>query len=55
MTTMDVEYYRRRERQERERAERTEDRIARRVHLELAKHYADRLREVVTLVEMTPA
>lgn len=36
----DIEYYQRRERQEREHAERTDDSIARRVHLEMAERYS---------------
>jgi hypothetical protein len=36
----DLEYYRRRERQEREHAARTDDSIARRVHLEMAERYS---------------
>jgi len=46
MTTIDVEYYRRRERQERENAERTQDSIARRVHLEMANRYSAMLRDI---------
>lgn len=36
----DLEYYQRRERQERERAARANDTTARRVHLELAERYS---------------
>jgi hypothetical protein len=36
----DLEYYRRRERQEREHAARADDSIARRVHLEMAERYS---------------
>lgn len=36
----DIEYYQRRERQEREHAARTDDTIARRVHLEMAERYS---------------
>jgi hypothetical protein len=36
----DREYYRRRERQEREYAERTDDVTARRVHVEMAERYS---------------
>ena len=36
----DIEYYQRRERQEREHAERTDDSIAKRVHLEMAERYS---------------
>ena len=46
MTTIDVEYYRRRERQERENAERADDSTAKRIHLEMANRYSAMLREV---------
>jgi hypothetical protein len=46
MTTRDVEYYRRRERQERDKAERADDNTARRVHLEMANRYSAMLRDV---------
>ncbi|NIJ21957.1 hypothetical protein FHS95_003668 [Sphingomonas naasensis] len=36
----DIEYFQRRERQEREHAARTDDSIARRVHLEMAERYS---------------
>ena len=36
----DIEYYQRRERQEREHAARTDDSIAKRVHLEMAERYS---------------
>lgn len=39
----DVEYYQRRERQEREHAARTDDMIAKRVHLEMAERYLNLL------------
>lgn len=42
----DIEYYRRRERQERESADRTEDIGARRIHLEMADRYSAKLRDV---------
>jgi len=40
INSRDLEYYQRRERQERERAARTDDSIARRVHLEMAERYS---------------
>ena len=40
MTNRDQEYYSRRERQERERAARSEDGAVRRLHLELAERYS---------------
>ncbi|HWU93980.1 MAG TPA: hypothetical protein VN029_00195 [Sphingomonas sp.] len=40
MNIEDLEYYQRRERQERERAARADDTTARRVHLELAERYS---------------
>ena len=40
MNSQDLEYYQRRERQERERAARADDTTARRVHLELAERYS---------------
>lgn len=40
----DLEYYQRRERQEREHAARADDAIARRLHLELAERYSTLLR-----------
>jgi hypothetical protein len=46
MTTRDVEYYRRRERQEREHAERADDKTARRIHLDMANRYSAMLRDV---------
>ncbi|MCX8475588.1 MAG: hypothetical protein MT490_07285 [Sphingomonas sp.] len=39
----DLEYYERRERQERERAARTDDMIAKRLHLEMAERYSNLL------------
>jgi hypothetical protein len=46
MSNLDREYYARRERQEREHAERSDDTIARRVHLEMAERYSAKLREI---------
>ncbi|MET0307895.1 MAG: hypothetical protein ABW023_04240 [Sphingomonas sp.] len=46
MITRDVEYYRRRERQERENAERADDNTAKRIHLDLANRYSAMLREI---------
>jgi hypothetical protein len=45
MALLDHDYYRRRERQERECAERCEEVVARRIHLELADRYAALARE----------
>lgn len=52
MTKLDHEYFRRREQQERENADRTDDSTAKRIHLEMAKRYADMLREVSSLPSM---
>lgn len=49
MTSRDFDYYTRRERQERLRAELATGAGARRVHLELAEHYASMLRNLVIL------
>lgn len=46
MTTRDIEYYTKRERQEREHAERSDDMTARRVHQEMAERYSARLRDM---------
>ena len=40
MNSRDLEYYQRRERQEREHAARSDDTTARRVHLEMAERYS---------------
>ena len=40
MNSRDMEYYARRAQQERRHAERADDKIARRVHLEMAERYA---------------
>lgn len=40
MNSRDLEYFQRRERQERERAAQADDTTARRVHLELAERYS---------------
>lgn len=45
MTMPDYDYYRRREQQERECADRCEEIGARRIHLELAERYAAMVRE----------
>jgi hypothetical protein len=42
----DIDYYRRREQQERESAARTDDIGARRIHLELAARYSAMIREI---------
>ncbi|MBO9714826.1 hypothetical protein [Sphingomonas sp.] len=46
MSHPDIEYYRRREQQERDSAERTDDHGARRIHLEMAERYSRRLNEI---------
>lgn len=48
MSSRDLDYYARRAQQERESAERTNDVIARRVHLEMAERYAARLSEMTS-------
>jgi hypothetical protein len=45
MSARDVEYFTKREREEREHAERSGDLTARRVHQEMAERYSARLRE----------
>ena len=52
MSAHDLEYYRRREQQERESAERTDDNGARRIHLEMANRYSAMLSETANV---TPA
>ncbi len=52
MTTIDLEYYRRRERQERENAERSDDSTARRIHLEMANRYSAMLRDLSMIPTM---
>lgn len=47
MTNHDLEYYRRREQQERESAERCEDHSARRIHLDMAERYSSMLRQIM--------
>lgn len=49
MTTTDYDYFSRRERQEREHAERSADHGARMVHLELAKRYSQLLQTVAVI------
>jgi hypothetical protein len=46
MTGRDLEYYQRRERQEREHAARIADGAARRAHLEMAERYSTILRDL---------
>jgi len=46
MTSFDMEYYRRRERQEREHAARADDTTARRIHLEMANRYSAMIRDI---------
>ena len=50
MTVRDMEYFARREREEREHAERSDDMTARRVHLEMADRYSARLRDIAVAV-----
>jgi hypothetical protein len=50
MTSQDVEYYTRRERQERAHAERADDQTARRVHLEMADRYSAKLQDISAAV-----
>lgn len=54
MTVSDIEYYSRRERQEREHAERTADHGARLVHLELASRYSQLLQSVAVISPAQP-
>ena len=49
MNSHDFDYYTRREREERLRADRATGMIARRVHLEMAERYAAMLRNLVIL------
>jgi len=49
MNSLDLEYYQRRERQERDRAARADDTTARRVHLELAERYSTLAQSPATL------
>jgi hypothetical protein len=53
MTSHDLEYYSRRERQERDSADRTDDHGARRIHLEMANRYSAMIREMSAM--MPPA
>ncbi len=46
MSAHDLDYYRRREQQESESAQRTGDNGARRIHLEMADRYSAMLREI---------
>ncbi len=55
MTAKDMEYFRRREREEREHAERADDTTARRVHLEMADRYSARLRDLVATMTVAQA
>jgi hypothetical protein len=47
MTQPDVDYYGRREQQERESAARCDDHGARRIHLELAERYSSMRRQLI--------
>lgn len=49
MSLHDFDYFTRRERQERLRAERSKSMIARRIHLEMAERYAAMLENLVLL------
>lgn len=44
MSVRDLDYFRLREQQERERAERSDDTLARRIHQEMAERYSALLR-----------
>ena len=55
INSRDIEYYRRRERQEREHAARTDDTIARRVHLEMAERYSAMLQDQAASASATGA
>ena len=55
MTSRDIDYYARRAQQERDSAERTEDRIAKRVHREMAERYAARLDEIAPIQQQVRA
>ena len=46
MTSHDLEYYSRREQQERDSADRSDDHGARRIHLEMADRYSALIREI---------
>lgn len=50
--SVDLEYYRRRERQERESAERSEDKGPRRIHTEMADRYRELMKK---MGQMPPA
>ena len=47
MSDQDFEYYRRREQDERAGAERAQEQTARRAHLAMAEHYAERVRAMM--------
>lgn len=51
MTSHDLEYYRRREQQERESAQRCDDQGARRIHLEMADRYSAMAREIAVAAQ----
>jgi hypothetical protein len=53
MSARDLEYFAKREREERENAARADDMTARRVHQEMAERYSARLRDM--RVATTPA
>lgn len=55
MTRHDLEYYTRREREERASAERTRDATARLVHLEMAERYSARMREILPTATLASA
>jgi hypothetical protein len=55
MSAHDIEYYRRREQQERESAQRTDDNGARRIHLEMAERYSAMLSESANLTPVSQA
>lgn len=55
MSDTDYEYFRQRERHERSCAEQAHDQAARRVHLDMADRYADRVREMISQQQMKVA
>lgn len=55
MSARDIEYYRKREREEREHAARADDTTARRVHQEMAERYSARLRDMIATVPVAQA
>lgn len=54
MSARDIEYFAKRERQERDNAARAEDLTARRVHQEMAERYSARLRDMQLVLGSMP-